>query len=245
MWNPFKSKSETPVPLSPERPHILAMTVHGKDAIPKWEELRLQYATTGLWPLVIGAPEDQKLLFGEDGEPIERPHYNGDPAGWFAWRKRQRTDEEAAAGGNYDELYSGIHGEWPKDVKPYDSFTVPTHILTGRWKKNVVIALLPVKHVSEVPVMMGFGGWNECPFPDDHATVIRHWNARYGAEPVCMTGDVLEFRVADPPTAKEAALHLAEDQFIYCEDIVTQGTETIENLAATLINAKKWYFWWD
>jgi hypothetical protein len=52
-------------------------------------------------------------------------------------------------------------------------------------------------------------------------------------------------RVANPPTTKEDALKLAEEQFVYCEDIVTQGTETIENLAAGLINAKKWYFWWD
>jgi hypothetical protein len=246
MWNPFKSKSEPPAPpapISPERPHILVITVHGKDAIRKWEELRAQYETTGLWPLVIGAPEDQKLLFGEviEGD-VSGPSYTGDPAGWFAWRKQQREQLEGAT---FDDIYDGIRGEWPANVKPYDTFTVPTHILTGRWKPSVIIALLPVKHVSEVPVMMGFGGWNECPFPDDHATVFRHWNARYGAEPVCMTGDLLEFRVANPPTTKDDALKLAEEQFIYCEDIVVQGTETIENLAASLLDATKWYFWWD
>ncbi|WP_414650247.1 DUF4253 domain-containing protein, partial [Duganella sp.] len=34
-------------------------------------------------------------------------------------------------------------------------------------------------------------------------------------------------------------------QYLYCADIVDQGTESIEALAATLLNARVWYFWWD
>jgi hypothetical protein len=32
---------------------------------------------------------------------------------------------------------------------------------------------------------------------------------------------------------------------MYCEDIVIQGTQTVENLAAGLLGNNLWYFWWD
>ena len=40
-------------------------------------------------------------------------------------------------------------------------------------------------------------------------------------------------------------MDLAWEQYLYCQDIVVQGCETIANLAATLLNSPFWYFWWD
>ena len=65
------------------------------------------------------------------------------------------------------------------------------------------------------------------------------------AEIVSVTQDVIEASVARPPETREHSLRLARQQFSYCTDIVTQGTETIANLAAGLINADAWFFWWD
>jgi hypothetical protein len=31
----------------------------------------------------------------------------------------------------------------------------------------------------------------------------------------------------------------------YCEDVVLQGTLTLERLAATLLHGRVWFFWWD
>ena len=47
------------------------------------------------------------------------------------------------------------------------------------------------------------------------------------------------------PATKEEALALAWEQFVYCPDIVTQGTETVEVLAAALLNGPVWLFLWD
>ena len=38
---------------------------------------------------------------------------------------------------------------------------------------------------------------------------------------------------------------LAREQFVYCPDIVYQGTGTLAGLAAALLEGTTWYFWWD
>ncbi|MEA2917821.1 MAG: hypothetical protein QOJ15_9902 [Bradyrhizobium sp.] len=48
--------------------------------------------------------------------------------------------------------------------------------------------------------------------------------------------------VAHPISAREQAIALALEQFAYCPDIVLQGTETIERLAASLTGAR---YWWE
>jgi hypothetical protein len=60
-----------------------------------------------------------------------------------------------------------------------------------------------------------------------------------------MTGDTLELSVSRPPTTDQAALALAREHYSYAPDIVQQGTGDVETLAATLKNARAWFFWWD
>jgi hypothetical protein len=62
---------------------------------------------------------------------------------------------------------------------------------------------------------------------------------------VAFAGDVVEYRVARPVGAQEQAMELALEQFAYCPDIVLQGTETLERLAAEILGARRWFFWWD
>lgn len=61
------------------------------------------------------------------------------------------------------------------------------------------------------------------------------------------TGQVTEFRVTSPPRDRDTALALAWEHFVFCPDRVHQGTdeETLEALAAELLDAPVWYFWWD
>jgi Domain of unknown function (DUF4253) len=62
---------------------------------------------------------------------------------------------------------------------------------------------------------------------------------------VTMTQDTIELAVERPIQTREDALAVAHEQYVYCADIVQQGTETIEGLAAALLNAPEWFFWWD
>jgi hypothetical protein len=97
----------------------------------------------------------------------------------------------------------------------------------------------------EIPAYLRFGDWNDCPAPEMHVAVLQYWAKEYDIEIYSMAGDVTECLVARPPASRGAAMKLAHEQFLYCTDIVLQGTESLAVLAATLEDSAVWYFWWD
>jgi hypothetical protein len=139
-----------------------------------------------------------------------------------------------------------LRGSTPlPDHPPGDEFVVHTDLTTGEPLPDVWIALLPIEEGWKAPALLPWGDWNESPPPAVHTAVLRDWNRRYGAELVSMTGDILELSVPRPPTTDEAALALAREQYSYAPDIVQQGVEDVETLAALLKNGHSWYLWWD
>ena len=138
-------------------------------------------------------------------------------------------------------------GEWPEDAEPTSPFGIAVSLTHDEdmMEQEVTLALLPVERGWEVPAVMKFGGWNECPKPADHVAILRYWHEQYGADVVSLTNDTLEMMVARPPRRKKDAMLLARDQYHYCSDIVTQGTDSVDALAAGLLRGEAWYFWWD
>jgi hypothetical protein len=109
----------------------------------------------------------------------------------------------------------------------------------------VELLLIRVNHSWEVPAYLGFGGWNECPPPELHVAALREWRREYQAIPICMTADVLECMVGKPPRTEPEAMKLAARQWIFCDDIVSQGTQSIRGLAMEIYRTANWFFWWD
>ena len=68
---------------------------------------------------------------------------------------------------------------------------------------EVFVGLVPTKVSWQAAIYLHFGGFNDCPQPDEIGSVLRHWQGTHGAELICMKGDVLEMRVARPPTKRE------------------------------------------
>ena len=60
-----------------------------------------------------------------------------------------------------------------------------------------------------------------------------------------ITSDVIDCHVASPPQTPDDARAVAREQYKYCGDIVSQGTESVERLAIELWRSPSWYFWWD
>jgi len=131
------------------------------------------------------------------------------------------------------------------DVVPTAALTSVRDVLSGSYLSKVVIALCKVTHPWEVAAVLRPGGWNECPTPDVHLAFFKRWYERYGAVVSAVTDDVIEFSVARPPQSASEARSLAEEQFVYCPDIVHQGVNSLQNLAAILRGSTSWYFWWD
>jgi hypothetical protein len=232
-------------------------------AVETWLRLRSVVPRAGLWPILLGD-------YAEDiREPVRRKTgailtgaVKIDPPAWFAEALRLELEElrtqldEAREEGDDDFADSldaiisdgGFpRGPWPVSgeqaacgVEPF-SIHFAGEDLGGR----LDIALLPARDCWEVPAVVGFGGWNECPPAEVHVALMRYWHERYGAEPMTLAGDVVEMSVARPPMTREAALGLAKEKFLYCRDIVDQGTETIDGLAAEDVGSPMWFFWWD
>ena len=103
---------------------------------------------------------------------------------------------------------------------------------------------VPVQSVYDVFCYLPFGG-AESPEPLEHRSIAKYWFEKYGAVPCFMSGDVLQFYVKQPVNEEEEVKALALQQFGFCSDIVTQGCETVQNLASSLKDSRFWYFWWD
>lgn len=135
---------------------------------------------------------------------------------------------------------------WPELApRPPDGLEVPLEVLSRAPKQRVLIGLVPTVRAWEVPAHVRFGGWNNCPPPEVHVALHRRWSLRWGAQVACMASDVIECTVAWPPTERDEALQLAREHLVYCPDIVHQAAQSLEELAAGLLGAKSWYFWWE
>ena len=117
--------------------------------------------------------------------------------------------------------------------------------LNQKKSSQLNLVLIRVNHSCDVPAYLSFGGWNECPVPEIHVALLREWQRDYGALPACVTGDVIECIVTRPPQDQAAAMKLAAEQWIYCDDIVGQGTQSVRKLAMELWQNRQWFFWWD
>lgn len=213
--------------------------VPGSEALAKLSEL--DTAGEG-FPIILGDAEKFERVVstfemndGQSTQELINVSRRINPASWF--EERQASDSE---------YYDIQEGEWPDDDPGTpQSLTSHRDLLSGEPLSEVHIAVIPAAEAWMVPCYLRIGGWNECPNAEEHAAIFKYWGEKYGAKVACITDDVIEMIVTRPPTTKEGALELAKEQYLYCADIVDQGTESIEALAAALLNARVWYFWWD
>jgi hypothetical protein len=213
--------------------------VPGSEALAKLTELE---TSADGYPVILGGAENFERMeetFEANGdqsvEELIEVALGIDPSNWFI--ERQASDPE------YYDIEEGV---WPEgDPGTATSLTSHCDVLTGTPFSTVNITVIPAAHAWMVPCYLRIGGWNECPGPEEHAAIFKYWGEKYGARVACIADDVIEMTVTRPPTTRQDALELAKEQYLYCADIVDQGTETIEALAAALLDAKVWFFWWD
>jgi hypothetical protein len=219
-------------------------TCHGSQAIGRLAHLREQGRREGFTALLLGDADDLASL-------AELPQFNQataeesirDAAGVDvkAWMGHKRGENLALDA----EWYVPPLGDWPAKGDRNDAILAAVDMSRSRPKPQVFIARLPAKNSWEVFAHLRYGDWNECPKPHEHVAIARSWHERFGAEAVAITRDTVEFEVSRPPRNRDEAAALAWEHYWYCHDIVDQGVETINKLAASLLVSKHWFFWWD
>jgi len=217
--------------------------IAGVDAITTLHSYRSRYSITREYPFLIGDREDLERIeetaeFNErEPSAIVQASLGFSTAEWMAQRRKEAEEDEFAV----DE----IMGEWPGEISEKGSIGLHKDVVSGRIKAKVFIGLAQIEQPFQLPAILRYGAWNDCPEPEVHCAIHRQWQERFGAEITGISGDVVECAVKNPPRDRKAATALAWEQYWYCQDIVDQGCGSISNLAATLINSNYWYFWWD
>jgi hypothetical protein len=135
------------------------------------------------------------------------------------------------------------HGAWPG---PHE-IPATVSMIAGEQFERVQFVLLPTVEGWRVPAYLNFGAWNDCPFPQEHVCLLKHWHEQHGADLMGMIDTTIEMWVERPPRDHENALQLAWQHFVYRNETIGHDlvTNTLEDLAARLLDAPLWQFWWD
>lgn len=142
--------------------------------------------------------------------------------------------------------------DWKKEIvgefedSGEDKLNSPIGFLNYRTNKpeELFIVKVPVKNPWEIFAWFPMGNWNECPSISEHMAISRYWFEKYGAVPISITHDVLEYRVEKVIKTEKEAMEVAVEMYGYCPD-VDQSYDTLGKLAGSLVNSSVWYFWWD
>jgi hypothetical protein len=220
------------------------ISVPGEQALATWERMR---AEGGGWPVILGSDQDLRKLALRDRLAAGRLAANLTEAAGLELPQALQAfcASRQAEDADDDEAMAPLErGEWPAEATPQGGPVMVRHG-SGGFHPRVHLASLPVRDGAEALALLDWGGWNDVPPAPLLVAALRDWQARFGAELVAVNQDTLELRVSRPPATRDAAMALAEEQAAWCEDIVTQGTETVAALAAGLLDSPWWFFWWD
>ena len=134
--------------------------------------------------------------------------------------------------------------DWPDAVQPVTKLWAMKGLQRSPFD-DVVIALLPAIACWMVPCFLKLGAFNATPKAHVLAAVSKYWHQRYGAQVTAVGSDTIEYTVSRPPQTRAEALELALQHYSVCCDIVEQNYGSVEALAASLLEATVWSFWWD
>jgi hypothetical protein len=196
---------------------------------------------------VIGHPEDFGLFceFMERRQSAETSLKAGAALSFDSWFAAMEKQREQLLAEFDDDAEDELHGPWPDNAEPWSGFLAPIDH-HGLVKPELIIGLSPspVARWWETFAHTRFGGWNECPAPEVHIMLGRHWAQQHGAILVAHSYATVELSIARPVSRRDEAIRMAEVHHRYCPDNIT-GAGTFEEYAASLIGSTTWSFWWD
>lgn len=188
-----------------------------------WSDLRAVATEVATWP----------VLTGESPIPtswhLDTAHRLQDVA--------QLPDAEALLAAALERAPEPPEGLRTR-LEPSAEATVEADLAAG------YLALVTDTQNWQVPISVGFdgvGGWAAV----EHASILRHWSARYKAEVVALTQSSVGLRIGRPPASHEAAYATAQEIYAYCPDVVEHGLGSMWALATTVAVSPAWSLRWS
>ncbi|MEO0564233.1 MAG: DUF4253 domain-containing protein [Chloroflexota bacterium] len=248
-WRPLRdlvdpstmSRGDLPATEVEKKYPLYTLETSISESFPLWERLKPIAEAVGYYPVIVGERKNSIRLLLEGRAAAKTPEAY--IAASQSLNVRQWFDDAYKDYYAYDESFTeaDILGGW-EAISPTTTFDITMY---GTVRSQQYIAFFPTVTSWETPAYIGYGNWNACPSADIHVGIHQYWHTLYDTEIIALINDIVICRVNNPVTDKDAALALAKDQMMYCDDIVNQGFGTLKALASSLIGSTYWSFWWD
>ena len=210
-----------------------AVVLPGERVIEAWERLRALTGGSGLYPVVLGTPEDLEELDASRPNSLPSIEAMRDAAA--------RVDVAALLAASASA--TATEGPWPDDGEPNEGFALPFDPETDTPFPEVVLALLNCSRSEDVPATLGLFG-EGLPDAATLGALLTRWQQTHGAEVVGLTASMLELAVERPPKTRADALLLARELTAICPALPASAG-SLSALAATLLDSGSWFLFWE
>lgn len=221
---------------------------------PVWSALSALHGQTGLVPVLAPAGRGDQLEYSCQDTAAVAEVDRVDAATlleilWAGsvlepWRAGPEDREWA------EEMAAPFSSRYPGLAPAVDAAAAP-EVLAAALRSFPAsrVALVPAGRPADVLPVLGWcpGNWGSAffpvPSPVGFAAVLRSWEERFGARLFAMSHDEAYLLVERPPRGLDAALPLAAEHFMFCDE--PAGRQQVRATAADIVDAPVWYFWWD
>jgi hypothetical protein len=250
------------IPGNDPRDHVAWATV---DPVPGsgrvWAALSGLHPQTGLVPVQLDGLGGDPRRPWDDGafiEPADPREADGLDAGavlqfnWRAWLPPPSWEDP-----EYLEMRAPFTREWPGLAPPERTPLTPAErqqaleVMLPRIRAahgatpQARIGLVAADRPADMLLVIGWAGLENCGESLLELTaVLRSWEDRFGARLIDVGYADLRLFVERPPRTLEAAQRIAAEQVVFNGECLDAAMD-IPNLAARLVNAPCWTFWWD
>ena len=225
-----------------------------------WDALSAALVQTGLVPILLDGlsgytsrPWDQ----GEFEDPEDPRRADGlDPAAFLeaCWSGRQSLDDEEMTYGlgPFGRAFPGLAPPELTRLLParrQQALDLVLPQVRARKKPHAParIGLVAADRPADVPAAIGWLGLTNLPLDNkllNLCAVLRSWEDRFGAVLIDVGFAALRLLVERPPRTLEAAERIAAEHFALADEC-TDVSRTVPGIAASLVKAPIWTFWWD
>jgi hypothetical protein len=225
-----------------------------------WAALSAVLDQTGLVPILLdGLSGDTSRPWdgGEFQDPEDPRRADGlDPAAFLeaCWSGRLSDDDDdlAAQVGPFARPFPGLAPPEQTPLIPARRWQVLDVVLPqvrARRKPQAParIGLVAADRPADVPAAIGWLGLTNLPLDNkllNLCAVLRSWEDRFGAVLIDVGFADIRLLAQRPPRSLEAAERIAAEHFALADEC-TDISRTVPGIAASLVKAPIWTFWWD